>query len=162
MATQLMDKETFCTLILEHQNAMYRSARSILNNPQDVEDAVQDAICAAFAHRGDLRDLERFKPWLLRIVVNACYEMCRKQKKIIDLSQVETVLEAPSADLTESISLWQAVLTLPESLRVAVTLFYYEDCTVAQIAQVLNISQGAVKLRLNRGRARLRTILNED
>lgn len=54
------------------------------------------------------------------------------------------------------------MLALPESLRTAVTLFYYEDCTVAQIAQILNISQGAVKLRLNRGRARLRTILNED
>ena len=57
---------------------------------------------------------------------------------------------------------YEAVLALPESLRTAVTLFYYEDCTVAQIAQILNISQGAVKLRLNRGRARLRTILNED
>ena len=72
------------------------------------------------------------------------------------------MLEAPNADPTEAISLWQAVLALPESLRTAVTLFYYEDCTVAQIAQILNISQGAVKLRLNRGRARLRTILNED
>lgn len=162
MATQLMDKETFCTLILEHQNAMYRAARSILSSPEDVEDAVQEAVCAAFAHRGDLRDPQRFKPWLLRIVVNTCYEICRKQKKVVDLSQVEGVLEAPNADPTESISLWQAVLALPESLRTAVTLFYYEDCTVAQIAQILHISQGAVKLRLNRGRARLRTILQED
>lgn len=162
MATLLMDKETFCAHILEHQSAMYRAARSILNSPEDVEDAVQEAICAAFAHRGDLRDPQRFKPWILRIVVNACYEMGRKQKKVIDLSQVEASLEAPNADPTEAISLWQAVLALPESLRAAVTLFYYEDCTVAQIAQILNISQGAVKLRLNRGRARLRTILNED
>ena len=146
MVTQFMDKETFCAHILEYESAMYRAARSILNNPEDVEDAVQEAICSAFAHRGDLRD----------------YETCRKQKKVIDLGQVEGVLEAPDADPTEAISLWQAVLELPESLRAAVTLFYYEDCTVAQIAQILNISQGAVKLRLNRGRARLRTILNED
>ena len=159
MVTQFMNKEIFCAHILEHESAMYRAARSILSNP---EDAVQEAICSAFAHRGDLRDPQRFKPWLLRIVVNTCYELCRKQKKVIDLGQVEGVLEAPNADPTEAISLWQAVLALPESLRTAVTLFYYEDCTVAQIAQILNISQGAVKLRLNRGRARLRTILNED
>lgn len=162
MVTQLIDKETFCALVLENQSAMYRAARSILSSPEDVEDAVQEAICAAFAHRGDLRDPQRFKPWLLRIVVNACYEICRKQKKVIDLSQVEGSLEAPANDPTEAISLWQAVLALPESLRAPVTLFYYEDCTVAQIAQILHISQGAVKLRLNRGRARLRTILNED
>ena len=162
MVTQFMDKEIFCAHILEHESAMYRAARSILSNPEDVEDAVQEAICSAFAHRGDLRDPQRFKPWLLRIVVNTCYEICRKQKKVIDLGQVEGVLEAPNADPTEAISLWQAVLALPESLRTAVTLFYYEDCTGAQIAQILNISQGAVKLRLNRGRARLRTILNED
>ena len=51
MVTQFMDKEIFCTHILEHESAMYRAARSILNNPEDVEDAVQEAICAAFAHR---------------------------------------------------------------------------------------------------------------
>lgn len=54
MVTQFMDKEIFCAHILEHESAMYRAARSILNNPEDVEDAVQEAICAAFAHRGDL------------------------------------------------------------------------------------------------------------
>lgn len=156
------DKAAFMDLIEENQLALYRAAKAILHREEDVEDAVQEAICAAFAHRGDLRDPQRFKPWLLRIVVNTCYELCRKQKKVIDLGQVEGVLEAPNADPTEAISLWQAVLALPESLRTAVTLFYYEDCTVAQIAQILNISQGAVKLRLNRGRARLRTILNED
>ena len=125
MVTQFMDKEIFCAHILEHESAMYRAARSILSNPEDVEDAVQEAICSAFAHRGDLRDPQRFKPWLLRIVVNTCYELCRKQKKVIDLGQVEGVLEAPNADPTEAISLWQAVLALPESLRTAVTLFYY-------------------------------------
>ncbi len=48
MVTQFMDKEIFCAHILEHESAMYRAARSILNNPEDVEDAVQEAICAAF------------------------------------------------------------------------------------------------------------------
>ena len=47
MVTQFMDKEIFCAHILEHESAMYRAARSILNNPEDVEDAVQEAICAA-------------------------------------------------------------------------------------------------------------------
>lgn len=162
MMQAALDKEIFCARVIENQEALFRTAKAILRNDEDAEDAVQEAICAAFAHRGDLRDPQRFKPWLLRIVVNTCYETCRKQKKVIDLSQVEGILEAPNADPTESISLWQAVLALPESLRTAVTLFYYEDCTVAQIAQILHISQGAVKLRLNRGRARLRTILHED
>ena len=104
----------------EQKRAAYQKGEDVYKRQ---EDAVQEAICAAFAHRGDLRDPQCFKPWLLRIVVNTCYELCRKQKKVIDLGQVEGVLEAPNADPTEAISLWQAVLALPESLRTAVTLF---------------------------------------
>ena len=58
-------------------------------------------------------------------------------------------------------TLWQAVLSLPEDLRVPVTLFYYEDLSVREIGQVLGISEAAVKTRLSRGRGRLRLLLEE-
>lgn len=162
MSTFTLDPQTFTALVMEHQAALYRTARSLLSNPQDVEDAVQQAICAVFAHREQLREPEKFKAWLLRILVNTCYEQLRRQRRTVELSAVEDTLTAPGQDPTESISLWQAVLALPEPMRCVVTLFYYEDCTVAQTAQILNLSQGAVKTRLSRARDQLRKLLTED
>ena len=125
MSTFTLDPQTFTALVMEHQAALYRTARSLLSNPQDVEDAVQQAICAAFAHREQLREPEKFKAWLLRILVNTCYEQLRRQRRTVELSAVE-------------------------------------DCTVAQTAQILNLSQGAVKTRLSRARDQLRKLLTED
>ena len=53
-----MDKETFCAQVIRHQEAMFRAAKAILKQDEDAEDAVQEAICAAFAARGGLRDVD--------------------------------------------------------------------------------------------------------
>ena len=70
-------------------------------------------------------------------------------------------LPSESQDHDQRMTLWQAVLSLPEDLRVPVTLFYYEDLSVREIGQVLGISEAAVKTRLSRGRGRLRLLLEE-
>ena len=67
MTNSAVDKEDFCRLVEVHQSALYRTARSILSNQQDVEDAVQEAVCAAYSHLDRLREPEKFKAWLLKI-----------------------------------------------------------------------------------------------
>ena len=158
----LMDKEIFCQQVIASQDAMFRTARAILRSREDAEDAVQEAICAAYASRGSLRDPARFRPWLLRILANQCYDLYRRRRPVVDLTEVQDFLAAPAADQTERLALWQAVLRLSDDLRAAVTLFYYEDMTVREISGILGISEAAVKARLSRGRARLRELLNEE
>lgn len=159
--TSIMDKETFTRQILQNQDALFRTARSILRQDQDAEDAVQEAICSAFAHRDTLRDPGKFKPWVLRIVANQCYELCRRRRQTVDLAEVEGVLPADGTDPTERLTLWQAVLALPEDLRLTVTLFYYDQLSIREISQILSVSEAAVKTRLSRGRAKLREWLRE-
>ena len=156
--TPLISKELFCTQVIENQEAMFRTARAILRSDEDAEDAVQEAICAAFAHRGDLRSPEKFKPWILRILANKCYDACRGRRPTVDLTEVQDFLPAPSADPTERMTLWQAVLTLNEDLRCVVTLFYYEGFSIREISGILGIREAAVKTRLSRARARLRLL----
>ena len=103
--TPLISKELFCTQVIENQEAMFRTARAILRSDEDAEDAVQEAICAAFAHRGDLRSPEKFKPWILRILANKCYDACRGRRPTVDLTEVQDFLPAPSADPTERMTL---------------------------------------------------------
>ena len=162
MTNSALDKEDFCRLVEVHQSALYRTARSILSNQQDVEDAVQEAICAAFERRQSLRDADKFRPWLLRILANKCYDACRKRRPSVDLSEVEECLRAPETDAAERLTLWQAVMTLGDDLRAPVTLFYYDGLSIREISGVLGISEAAVKTRLSRGRARLRVLLREE
>ena len=97
----------------------------------------------------------------LRILTNKCYDLCRKRRPTVDLEDMADRLPSESQDHDQRMTLWQAVLSLPEDLRVPVTLFYYEDLSVREIGQVLGISEAAVKTRLSRGRGRLRLLLEE-
>ena len=156
-----MDKETFCAGIVDCQETMFRAAKAILQNDQDAEDAVQEAICTAFARRDSLREAEKFRPWVLRILTNKCYDACRRRRNTVDLEAAGEVPAATGLDTAERLSLWQAVMSLSDDLRATVTLFYYDGMSVREIGGILGISEAAVKTRLSRGRARLRQLLDE-
>jgi RNA polymerase sigma-70 factor, ECF subfamily len=162
MPTVSVTKEWFSAQVVRCEAAMFRTARTILKNDQDAEDAVQEAILSAYAGLGGLRDPERFKAWILHILVNKCYDTCRSRRQTVDLSDVEEILPASGTDCTEKLTLWQAVGSLPEDLRTAVSLFYYEDLSIRQISGVLGLTEAAVKTRLHRGRQRLRDLLGEE
>ena len=157
----MMDKETFCAGIVDCQETMFRAAKAILQNDQDAEDAVQEAICTAFARRDSLREVDKFRPWVLRILTNKCYDACRKRRNTVDLEAAGEVPAATGLDTAERLSLWQAVMSLSDDLRATVTLFYYDGMSVREIGGILGISEAAVKTRLRRGRERLRLLLDE-
>jgi len=158
----MLDKAWFSGQVIQNEKALYRTARMILRNDQDAEDAVQEAILSAYAALESLRDPERFKPWILRILTNQCYDICRRTRQTVDLSDVEETLPASGTDCTERLTLYQAVEQLPDDFRTAITLFYYEDLSVRQIAGVLGLTEAAVKTRLSRGRQSLRALLGEE
>lgn len=162
MTESKLDQERFASLVTEYQAALYRTARSILKNDQDAQDAVQEAITTAYARLDALRDVEKFKPWLLRILVNTCYDACRRRKDTVSLEVVQEFLPAPESRSEEHMSLWSAVLRLPEEQRSVVTLFYYEDLPISSISRVLGLTPGAVKTRLSRARGRLRQMLKSE
>ena len=161
MAEPILDRERFVAQVTELQETLYRTARSILRNEQDAQDAVQEAVTQAFARLHTLRDPAKFKPWLLRILVNTCYDACRRRRSTVYLEAVEETLAAPQSDCEERMSLWSAVMRLPEEQKAVVTLFYYEDLPIRAISEVLGVTQGTVKTRLSRARRRLRQMLDQ-
>ena len=161
MAEPILDRERYVAQVTELQETLYRTARSILRNEQDAQDAVQEAVTQAFARLHTLRDPAKFKPWLLRILVNTCYDACRRRRSTVYLEAVEETLAAPQSDCEERMSLWSAVMRLPEEQKAVVTLFYYEDLPIRAISEVLGVTQGTVKTRLSRARGRLRQMLDQ-
>ena len=157
-----LDKDTFSTLVIQNQETLFHTAKAILRSDEDAEDAVQEAVCAAFERRESLREADKFRPWLLRILVNKCYDTCRRRRPTVDLEDVADYLPAKSQDHTERLTLWQAVMALSGDLRAVVTLFYYDGLSIREISGALGISEAAVKTRLSRGRAKLRQLLDEE
>ena len=86
------DADAFAALIWDHMQSMYKVARSILKNDADVADAIQDAILTAFEHLGRLKKPQAFHSWLVRILVNKCYDLLRRKRQVIPM---ETLPERP-------------------------------------------------------------------
>ena len=152
--------EWFCDCIELHKLALFRFAKSILRNDEDAMDAVSEAITIAFAKLNTLRDRDKFKPWIMRILANESYKICNARKRMVSIEDIDNVAANDSFD--DTLMLWSAVEALSDDLRSVVVLFYYEDFSVREISKVLDISQGAVKTRLSRARGKLRLILNNE
>ena len=155
------EKEWFCNKIEEYKYSLYRLSLSILKNEQDAQDAVSEAICSAYAKLDTLSDKETFKPWMMRILTNASYDIYRKRKNICSLEETKEIPEKLTLDISEKLTLRQAVDRLEYDYRAVVVLFYYDDMSIKDISNILGVSQGAVKTRLSRARAKLLTMLKD-
>lgn len=148
------DKQAFVRLMEENELAMYRTAKAILHNEDDVEDAVQEAVCRAFYKIHTIRQPKFFKTWLTRVVINCCYDLLRQQKGLLPLELLPE--EGESEDRDTPLDVQRTLAQLSENDRLILTLFYLNDLPVKEIAQTLSISEGAVKMRLSHGRKKFR------
>lgn len=154
------DNEAFLELINENKLNIYRVARGILSNEHDIEDAIQNTIIKAYEKINTLKKNEFFRTWLVRILINECNEIIRKNKRIVSIN--ESNHEEKYNDYYENIDLTNAINSLSEELRVTTVLFYFEDMSIKDIALILNIPNGTVRSRLSRARKILREIIGED
>lgn len=153
-----MKKEELGQLILASEDTMYHVAKTLLYNDADCADAIQEAIVRAFTKLHTLRQDSYAKTWLIRIVINECYAIMRRQKRIISLEAYKREETCQTEDYTD---LYEAVRQLPEEIRICVILYYMEGYSVKETAHILEVTESAVKNRLARARAALRRELDE-
>lgn len=156
-----MTKEQLGELVIDSRDKMYAAARSILGSDDECMDAVQEAIVSAFANLGQLKKDEYARTWLIRIVIRTCYDMIRKRKSWIEIEECDPNIMAVKWEYKNYGDLYHAVRQLPEELRLAVVLYYVEELSCREIAQILEITEGAVQKRLARARRKLRISLRE-
>mgnify|MGYP002626902032 CR=1 FL=1 len=151
-----MKKERLGELILACQDSMYHVAKTLLRSDADCADAIGEAIVKAFARLDSLRDDRHAKTWLTRIVINECYNVLRKQSRIVSLEEYPP--EDRPDDGRQYTELYDALGRLPEQMRLCVTLYYLEGYSVRETAALLETSENVVKKRL----ARARQLLKDD
>ena len=149
-------KEAFCDYIEQYQRRMFRVARGILYHDEDAEDAVGESILKAYEKRNQLKNPDKFRPWIMKIVVHESYRIARKRGRT-DYLEDSPGTEIPTED--SHYELWDLVNTLDEEFRVVTILFYYEDLSIKEIGMILDIPVGTVKSRLTRARAKLKRLI---
>ena len=142
----------FTKLIEENLKSIFRVAKGILNNEEDIEDAIQNTILKAYSNIKTLRNEELFKTWLIKILINECNKIYNINKKCVSLDRV---IEDKYNDKYENLDLKIAVDSLPEELKLVITLFYFEDLKISQIAEIVGIPEGTVKSRLSRAKDKI-------
>ena len=121
MTLSHQDRAWFCEELQRSNTSLYRLALSIAGNPEDAAEAVAEGVCRAYERFGQLRSREKFQPWLMKIVRNEAYALCRGRRRTVPLDQLaeEPAVPGPQVDDT----LWRAVEQLPREQREAVVLF---------------------------------------
>ncbi len=149
-----MTKEQLGNLIIASEDTMYHVAKTLLHSDADCADAIQEAIVKAFASFETLRKDAYAKTWLIRIVINECYAIMRREKKFVPIEDCSMVEEA--AERTDYTDLYRALSHLAEEIRLTVTLYYMEGYSVREIAALMDTTESAVKNRLARARDKMR------
>ncbi len=154
-----MKKEQLGKLIIASEDTMYHVAKTLLYNDADCADAIQEAIVKAFTNLHNLRKDSYAKTWLIRILINECYAIMRREKRIVSLEGYQR--EDTGKETEDYSDLYEAIRQLPQEIRICVTLYYLEGYSVKETAKLLEITESAVKNRLARARAKMRSELQE-
>ena len=159
------DRSAFGTLVERYAGQARRVARAALGDPEDADDAAQDAFLSALVKLAQYDPARPFGPWLMRIVANAATDRRRRRSvrrtEPLDVALVgggiRPDVAAERAALRER--LHAALAELPPRRRLAVVLFDVEGYSHAEIAQALGIPEGSVRSEVFHARRRLRTLL---
>ena len=154
-----MTKEKLGEVIIDKEDSLYRIAKTLLYNDADCADAIQESIVKAFSSVDTLRNHNYVKTWLVRILMNECYSIMRKEKKFVSL---DSIMENAYYEDNEYIDLYKAVADLPTDLKIAVSLYYSEGFSIKEIAKLEDTTESSIKNRLFRARKRLKLMLKEE
>ena len=142
-------------LVKRYQQNMFAAALSACKDPQDAEDAVQEALLAYHTSGKEFESEEHIRAWLLRVAINKAKNMRMSFWKKHKVS-LEDYIESISFETEQESELFEAVMELPEKYRVVLHLYYYEDYSIREISKILRRTENTVKSQLSRGRALLK------
>ncbi len=154
------NKSAYGELIAEYQVYLYKTAFLYVKNEADALDAVQECVTRGLLAIGKLREPGYFKTWITRILLN-CIWQDKKQTQTVSLDEyrekgVENYL------IEEKVDLYDAIDSLKEQYKTVVILFYFQELKIKEIAQIMEIPEGSVKVYLYRAKKQMRRWLEGD
>lgn len=152
------DPVAFTALMDGQMHGMYKISKAILQNDEDAADAIQDTILTCWEKLDTLKANQYFKTWMTRILINHCYNILNRNRKITYMEQLPEIPAESDHPEWE----WQEALSiLDEKYRLVVVLYYAQGFKTKEIAKILKLSDNAVRARLSRARVQLQKYYEE-
>ncbi len=171
-ASPQAEEAALAALVEQYAGALYRVAFSVLRNPADAEDAVQETFVRVLRHRHTLGEVRDHRVWLIRIVWNIVLDRKRRAKtrpETDDIAELARVLPSNGLSAEERVSAAQhhahvlaCLEQLPAKEREVMQLSAFEELSSVEIAAVLGISESSVRSRLFRARNLMAGLLNHE
>ena len=157
-------KERLEQIFRDYYQLIYRVAFSQVKNHADAEDITQEVFLKIIRHDMRYQSMEHERAWIVRVTVNLCRDLLKSKwhKTSVSMEEVSEAQRGSCKNSTEiqDDMMW-AVLQLPEKYRNCLYLFYYEDYSIKEIAQSLEMPENTVKTNLKRGRQALKEFLEK-
>ena len=154
-------RPTTTKAVEEYKDVLFRIAFNICRCEADADDAVQDCFIKYHTSNVEYENEEHLKAWLIRVTINLAKNITvsfwRRNRENWEEYMADMPFEEPSDR-----NLFEAVVKLPSKYRIAIHLFYYEDYTINEIAEILGMPGNTVKSQLSRGRKLLKKKLKEE
>jgi RNA polymerase sigma-70 factor (ECF subfamily) len=152
----------FEQLLDRYERKIFRLCCSLLRDPAQAEDAAQESLLRIWKALPGFDGRASLSTWIYTIARNRCFTALERRRESESLSDEAVAIEADAAHSTAAAGdhdhlalLRELVDTLPDRYRQALTLFYYEDRSIAEVAQMLAVPEGTVKTNLHRARGLL-------
>ncbi|QFT88142.1 RNA polymerase sigma factor SigV [Bacillus sp. THAF10] len=153
------DDDAFLQLIQLFKIDLYKTALSYLRNDQEALEAVQEVTYRAYKGVRKIKEPAYFKTWIIRIMINYCNDQLKKKKRVLN---DEEILKSQGVSENHSrLEIKDAMLSLDERSREILTLKYFHDLKIKEIADSMQCPEGTVKTWLNKALKALREKLEE-
>lgn len=151
--------DAFVYVITAYQHDLFRTAMAFLKNKEEALEAIQEVTYRAYKKRRQLKKIEYAKTWLIRIMINYCNDVLKKQKRYTNDKLIETYAVM---DHTNYIWLEDAIHHLKERDQEVIYLKYFHNMTFPELADQFQIPESTVKTRLYTALDRLKRQLADE
>ena len=153
---------SFEKLLLQYKSYLYKVAYTYVKDKQVALDILQETSFKAWLNIHTLKDEEKFKPWITKILVNTALNYIKKESKVIYMEDENSIIYSEkSISIEEKLDLYDAIDLLKPKYKTVIILKYFDDMKIEDISYVLNTPENTVKSHLKRAKESLSIILKE-
>jgi len=165
------DASRFAYFVNTYKDMAYTIAFRIVNNREDAEEVVQDAFVKAYTSLHSFRQESKFSTWFYKIVVNMALTKTRKKKLWLDEGTMENLAEMPDTGMEDAYKklvkaeqekiIQQALGEMCMEDRLLLTLYYLQEQTLDEIAEITGIPKENAKVKIHRARKKMYLIVDK-
>ncbi len=159
------DKIAFSSLIEHYEKDMYIIAKSKLNCLQDIEDAIQETILEMYSDIWMLRNPNKFRSWMAKILINNCYDIIKENKKYdigIDKFNLDDIQDENNESYDSNNDFFSLISFLDNDDQTLLILKYFQGYSSVEISKILKMKESTVRMRLLRIKAKIKDELGDE